>query len=188
VIVLDYTIEKRELQLMQQVYTTLMALTKKLDRQEIKNLGGLTVRQCIVILAIKHCEKDGASLSSIAKRLGTTKQNVDQMLAVLEKKGYVQRSVNDNDRRTVSIKVTESGEKAMLECVEKSSSFLMDVFDGMSDGEMETLLRLSHKLHSFDGDEYSEYVSDLVRILAGEYSDMVTSILEECRRRRRKSA
>ena len=183
---MDYAQEKKELLIMRQNYTTLMSLIKKLDKLEKESFGGLTLRQCIAILAILHA-KDETSVVSIAKKLGTTKQNVDQMVAVLEKKGYVERAVSEINKRKVSMQVTDSGEKAMQMCVGKSASLMMDIFSGLSEGEMETLLQFSRKLYSYDGEEYTDYFDDIVQILECEYSDLVISILEECKRRKERS-
>ena len=184
---MDYAKEKKELLLMRQIYTTLMSLTKKLDKLEKESFDGLTLRQCIAILAILHA-KDETSMVSIAKKLGTTKQNVDQMVAVLEKKGYVERTVNEINKRMVNMKVTDSGERAMQVCVGKSASLMMDIFNGLSESEMEMMLQFSRKLYSYDGEEYTDYFDDIIRILDGEYSDLVISILEECKRRKERSA
>ena len=182
---MDYTKEKSELLKIQQIYATLTSLTKKLDKLEKNSFDGLTLRQCLVILAIRHSAKGEMSMSCIAKKLGTTKQNVNQMVSVLEKKGYVKRTICKNNKRSVQIIITETGMNAMLSCVETSASVIADIFSGLSGIEMELLLQLSRKLHCYDGKDYIGYINDIIQILESDYPDLLENILEEYKRKRK---
>jgi DNA-binding MarR family transcriptional regulator len=52
------------------------------------------------------------NISELAKRLGVTKGAVSQTAIRLEKKGYFERIIAENDRRNVSIRLTTRGEEA----------------------------------------------------------------------------
>jgi len=171
--------EKKELFLMQKVYTTLMSLSKKLDKEEYKHCSCLTARQYITMLAIRLSPLGESTMLNIAKKLGTTKQNINQLIPVLEKKGYIARYTYDKRKRPVNIEITESGEKAIREYTGVSSKVLLEIFNRFSEEEMDILLHLLQKLHSYDGEEYGGFADEAIQLFEGEYADLLTKILEE---------
>ena len=72
--------------LMEQVYATLFSLSNKLQVLGDRYLGKLTSRQLMAMMAIVHLPEGGATLNGIAGKLGTTKQNVRQLVNSIEKK------------------------------------------------------------------------------------------------------
>jgi DNA-binding MarR family transcriptional regulator len=180
----DYSKELQELFLMQQAYATLMSASNKLEKQADKYFKKLTARQYMAILAILHLPQEETTVKNIAKKLGTTKQNANQLLTTIEKKGYIAISSSDIDKRAVNIKVTESGLQAMVESAESGTVFMADIFHGFNEKELETLWQLLMKLHCFDGEEFSGFEDDAGQRIEGDYSDLQTRALEEFRRRR----
>ena len=141
---------------MQQIYSTIISLTRKLDKHIINSDSGLTARQYMAILAIQQSPNGESTMINIAQKLDTTKQNINQIIPALERKGYVKRSASAYNRRSVSVKVTEAGQNAMRAYSGTGSSVMKEIFKSISDSEMETLLRLLKKLHNYDGEESPE--------------------------------
>ena len=56
-------------------------------------------------------DPDGTRLTTLAERLGITKQSVSQIVSDLEKNGYVQRLEDPTDRRASLVRFTERGWK-----------------------------------------------------------------------------
>ncbi|WP_338032609.1 MarR family winged helix-turn-helix transcriptional regulator [Clostridium manihotivorum] len=148
VILLDIT---KELFLMQQAYATLFSLTNKIQIVGDKRLEGLTSRQFMAIVALAHLEEDERTINNIARKLGTTKQSVKQLLDIMEKKGYIETVPSTKDKRAVNVKVTEEGGKVIIKCSELGVYLLTDLFKDFSSSEIETLWTLLKKLYSFDG-------------------------------------
>jgi DNA-binding MarR family transcriptional regulator len=143
----------REVFLMQQTYATLFSLANKLQVRGDQYMKRLTSRQFMAMLAIIHLSEDSVSLNNIARMLGTTKQNVKQLITIIEKKGYVITVPNQQDRRAVNIKITESGRQVMIESNEMGMKFFADLFNEFTIEEMEVLWSLLKKLYRFDGQE-----------------------------------
>jgi len=139
--------ENRKLILMQEIYETIKSLSQKLDKEDDKYFKSLTTRQYMVIQSILHSPNGETTMIELAKKLDTTKQNINKLIPILEKKGYAKRSACENNKRAVNIKVTDSGVLAMKEHAIINASFLADIFNGLSEDEMESLLRLLKKLH-----------------------------------------
>ena len=161
---------KKEMLLMQQIYATLMALAKKLDRQDNGYFRGLTARQYMVLRAVRHAQQDKTTMVDIANRLGTAKQNFTQLISILEKKGYVTRAARENNRRTVSVDVTELGLSAMLEYAGTGTSVMTDIFNDFTQKEMKTLWHLLKKLYRYDGVDYPSSEADTIQLFESEYS------------------
>jgi DNA-binding MarR family transcriptional regulator len=143
----------RELFLMNQIYGTLFSLTNKVQIQGDRNIEKLTSRQFMTMIAIIHLSEDETTINNIARKLGTTKQSVKQLITAIENKGYVVTLPSKIDKRALNIRITELGKKVMKECGIKSMNFMCDLFKDFSIEEMEILWILLKKLYSFDGEE-----------------------------------
>jgi DNA-binding MarR family transcriptional regulator len=58
---------------------------------------------------LAQLDPDGTRLTTLAQRLGITKQSVGQLVGDLETSGYVQRLEDPNDRRASLVRFTERG-------------------------------------------------------------------------------
>jgi DNA-binding MarR family transcriptional regulator len=152
----------RETFLRQQTYATLFSLANKLQIQGDKYLESLTSRQFMAMIAIAHLEEDETTLNNIARKLGTTKQSVKQLITIIEKKGYIVIAPSQKDKRAVNIKITESGKQAMLDCGERGMKFFSDLFKDFTVEEMEILWGLLKKLYRFDGEEQDGFEDEAV--------------------------
>ena len=183
---MDFSKELRELFLMEQTYATLFSIVNKLQIEGDKHFEYLTSRQFMTIMAILHLPEDETTLNNIAKKLGTSKQNVNILITTIEKKGYIVTTPSFRDKRAINVKITESGKKVMLECNEKGIVFLADVFSDFTSEEMETLWSLLKKLYRFNGeaqDGFEENISETVEV----QNDYQIRVLKEFSRRRNRS-
>lgn len=174
----------RDLFLMQQTYATLMAVANKLEMQDDKYFKSLTSRQYMTMLAVFHLPQDETTITNIAKKLGTTKQNTNQLIAAIERKGYIFTFPSERDGRAINVKVTESGIKTMLASAEIGVTFMADVFERFTSDELETLWNLLKKLYQFDGEEQSGFEEDANNRLEEDHSETQKRVLEEFRKRR----
>lgn len=147
----------RKLFLMQQTYATLFSLTNKLQVQGDQYLERLTARQLMALLAITHLEEGERTLNHIARKLGTTKQSVKQLITLMEKKGYVVTDAHPRDKRAVNLRLTNSGRQVLLTEGERGMKFFADLFKEFTLEEMEDLWSLLKKLYRFDGEEQSGF-------------------------------
>ncbi|MEJ2598310.1 MAG: MarR family transcriptional regulator [Anaerolineales bacterium] len=166
----------REIFLMQQTYATLFSLANKLQVQGDQHMKGLTSRQLMAMLAIVHLPRNEASLNNIARKLGTTKQSVKQLITLIEKKGYVVVVPSQRDKRAVNVEITESGKQIMLEDGLSGIRFFADLFKDFNIEEMETLWSLLKKLYRFDGEELDGFEEEIVveQYIPGGFQDETT--------------
>ncbi|MFL0249383.1 MarR family winged helix-turn-helix transcriptional regulator [Clostridium neuense] len=151
----------REIFLTQQIYATIFSLTNKMQAKEAKYLHKLTSRQIMAIIAIYHLRNEEPTLNNIAKKLGTTKQSVKQIITILEKKGYVVTTPSKSDKRAVNVTVTEEGQQAITEAGKESICFFAEFSRTLTKEEMEILWILLKKLYRFDGEEMDGFEEDI---------------------------
>ena len=147
---MEYT---QKMFLWQQTYATLFSVSNKLQVTSDKFLGLLTSRQLMTMIAIAHLPKEEASLNRIARKMGTTKQNVKQLVSAMEAKGYVSVVPSKTDKRAYSVEMTEKGRAVFTECYNRGMLFFKEAFNGFSVNELEALWELLKKLYRFDGEE-----------------------------------
>lgn len=90
----------------------------------------------MVVLTIAHLPEDQTTFNNIAKKLGTTKQNVKQIVTTMKNKGYVDITPSPNDKRAVNITITERGKQVSFEAAKKGIYFLTDLFKDFSTSEL----------------------------------------------------
>lgn len=150
----------REIFLMEQTYATLFSLANKLQVRGDEYLGNLTSRQYMTMVAIAHLSEGKTTLNNIARKLGSTKQNVKQIVTVMQKKGYVDVIPNTEDRRAVNVIITEIGKQVVYQVSKKGIFFMAQLFKDFSTEELETFWGMLKKLYRFDGEEQDGFEED----------------------------
>ena len=95
-------------------------------------VNGLRVSELFTLFSIKQLINDPNSSSKvtcISKMLNVAPPMVTQQVTSLEQKGYVERSANKDDRRSVEIILTEKGEQV----VEAAKNEYYKCFEGLVD-------------------------------------------------------
>ncbi len=81
-------------------------------------------------------------LSDIRKYLAVSKSAISQMLAALEKKGYISRTVNPENRRNLIVTLTPLGKITLNEIDTVYHSRFEQVVKGMGEQNIKEMIRL----------------------------------------------
>ncbi|MDF2888967.1 MAG: transcriptional regulator [Lacrimispora sp.] len=183
---MDYDKEFNLLYLMEQVYSSLISVSNKLQATGDKYSVPLTSRQYMTALAILHLPEDETTINHIAGKLGATKQNITQLVNSLCKKGFAEIIPSPKDKRAVNVHLTESGFKALTACgVSVSIDFMADTFKYFEQEELEILWKLLKKLYRFDGVEL-DGLEENVKVPNAFNDEEVTVAIERFSDRRNK--
>lgn len=87
------------------------------------------------------------SMSEIAQRRDVTQSAVTQMVARLERKGYLFRTKDTEDKRVTLLSLTEKGKRLCQEHLAYDKSRYQVVSEGLKDFSDEELERLIHYEH-----------------------------------------
>ena len=83
--------------------------------QGLQYASGLNPAQWVALRFIARANRFSRSPGAIACYLGATRGTVSQTLIALESKGYIARSRCPNDRRAVTIELTDAGRALIAE-------------------------------------------------------------------------
>jgi DNA-binding MarR family transcriptional regulator len=75
------------------------------------------------------------SSADLARRVGITPQSMSEVIALLERKGHVTRTVRDDNRRIADVGLTVSGESLLRQAEERVDIFERDLLKSLSPHE-----------------------------------------------------
>ena len=104
---------------------------------EIKEISW---KQFFAIICINMC-KNPPSIKEIAEIMGSSHQNVKQILLKLEKKGFIDIIPDERDRRKQRVVVTEYCREFCEKNDEKSIVFMKKLFAGISEEQLQTTIK-----------------------------------------------
>jgi DNA-binding MarR family transcriptional regulator len=99
----------------------------------------LTPEQCGVLVRLR--ELQGINQSQLGKRLLKDRHSINRILNLLEKHGYIERRVDETDRRIYRIFLTESGGCVSEELMPLLSDHLEHMFAGLTEEDLLAMRR-----------------------------------------------
>lgn len=130
------------------------SLVKKIYRnysaELLKNLqqrGFTDLRPSFLEVLLFVCEHDGPSIKDIGVGCGLKKQTMTSHLNELEKRGYIERRNNPQDKREQNIFLTEYGLKFKLnlfECINELEKKYTDLIGDLELNRVEMILKNFH--------------------------------------------
>lgn len=95
-------------------------------------IGEISWKQFFTIICINLC-KETPTIKELAEIVGSSHQNVKQILLKLEKKGFVRITVDAEDRRKQRVELTEKCIRFCNDNEEKSNRVMKMMFRGISE-------------------------------------------------------
>ncbi len=110
-------------------------------------------KQFFAIICINMC-KEAPTLKELSDMLGSSHQNVKQILLKLEKKNFIRFQDDETDKRKQRIMLTDHCREFCEKNDEMSKSIMEKMFDGITEEEIattiKTIIRIEKKLSGFD--------------------------------------
>lgn len=104
----------------------------------------LTDKQHIVLNFIE--QKGGSSPIQIAQQIGITQSAVSQLLNTLEKKEWIRRSINPNNRRELHVELSDKAKTYLENMREVELAIIEKYYSALSFDEISTLTSIYEKL------------------------------------------
>lgn len=112
----------------------------------------ITWKQFFAIICINLC-KESPTLNDLSEVMGSSHQNVKQILLKLESKGFVAMMTDENDKRKQRFIVTDKCREFMQENDNQnrnSEKIIMSIFEGVDDMSLkvtiETIIKMERNL------------------------------------------
>lgn len=124
-----------------------------------KFIGEISWKQFFAIICINLC-KESPTIKELARIMGSSHQNVKQILLKLEKKGFVDVLEDTNDRRKQRVVLTEKCIKFCVENDENSSKAVGSIFNGISQEQLlitvQTIMKMEDNLKGIANENSSD--------------------------------
>lgn len=104
-----------------------------------KSMKEISWKQFFAVICIGMC-KEKPTLKELAEIMGSSHQNVKQILIKLEKKGFVRIVADEKDKRKQRIELTEYCENFCNKNDEASISIMNKMFEGISQEQIQTTI------------------------------------------------
>ena len=113
----------------------LSAFDNRFQAMADKVMEEISWKQFFAIICINLC-KESPTIKELSEIMGSSHQNVKQILLKLEKKGFVDISVDKDDKRKQRVILTEKCIEFCNSNDENSSMAVKYIFDGISEKEL----------------------------------------------------
>ena len=97
-------------------------------------------KQFFAIICISMC-KEAPTINELSEILGSSHQNVKQILLKLESKGFIKFQEDKDDKRKQRIAVTKKCLKFCEKNNETSSQIMQKMFEGISEKDIQTTIK-----------------------------------------------
>lgn len=97
-------------------------------------------KQFFAIICINLC-KDKPTVKELAEIMGSSHQNVKQILLKLEKKGFVSIAVDENDKRKQRIELTAYCRDFCAQNDEMTTNIMKKMFAGVSEEQLQVTIQ-----------------------------------------------
>lgn len=104
------------------------------------NIKEISWKQFFAIICIDMC-KSSPTVKELAEIMGSSHQNVKQMLLKLEKKGFVTIAVDVKNRRKQRIELTEYCREFCARNDEASTIIIKKMFEGISEQQLQETIQ-----------------------------------------------
>lgn len=123
-----------------------MTQTMNADMAERIRARGFSDFQPSFTALLANLDTEGTRVGAIARRMGTTRQAVSQLLQAIEARGYVERIADADDKRAVIARHTPSGRKLLTTAIEVMLSIENEYAEAIGGESLARLKRLMKKL------------------------------------------
>lgn len=129
----------------QAIFSSIFVLQNRMQTACEKLQTKISMKQWL-LLAMTECCPEPRTLTNIGNLMGCSRQNVKKLASALEKKGFVNLQLSNNN--SVHIELTEEVKRYAEEIGKRHLKALSLLFDDFSEQEIEQLFSLYTKLYA----------------------------------------
>lgn len=108
---------------------------------------------CIDVLSKKN--ECTVNISQISKKLLITPPSATEFVKNLINKGYLEKHINPNDKRSISISLTDNGQKLVDSLTQYFNSLFSGIIEKLGVEQSNLLIELLDKVNSYFDEWYS---------------------------------
>lgn len=122
-----------------ELFGTLFVLSNRLQTLGDQMDEQISTKQWLFLAVL--CKEPGmeSTLSQLAKKMGSSRQNVKKMAQILQQKGFLTLQKPEQDKRIVLVSPTKACFEHLQTREGKEAAFLQSFYQGFTDEELVTL-------------------------------------------------
>ena len=135
---------------MDELYTELFQTIHQFRKLNVASMmPDVSQSEFAIMNVIRDKSENGSvTISELAGRCKLHSSAVSRTLHGLEDRGYVERSIDKNDRRNICVELTEEGMQVIEECRQIMREYGKAVVDHLNEREMKRLIAYMNRLYS----------------------------------------
>lgn len=142
------------------IFALIFMLSNRLQTIGDSFFDEVSTKQWFVLLVLNMMQGYSPTLNELSEAVGSSHQNVKQLVLKLEQRGYVELSKDAEDARRLRIKATPKSEEFSIAYQEKSNEFMEELFSDFNDADLlvtrNVMLALKEKLEGMEKDYVRE--------------------------------
>ncbi len=107
---------------------------------------GITAKQWLMAIVVASAFKSPPSIQEVADALSTTHQNVKQIAASMERRGFMRLERDEKNRRIIRLKITERCLGLFKKRDEEDIKAILRIFENLTDEEVNALFNIIAKI------------------------------------------
>ena len=128
------------------IFAYIFLLANKLQTTMDQSIDEITSKQWFLLAALSYF-KEPPSLKELASSIGSSHQNIRQMVNKLEERGFVSTSRDSADKRTIRISLTKKVNEWQEKNEEMQVEFLKSFYSGISNEDLTIVSKSMEKLY-----------------------------------------
>jgi DNA-binding MarR family transcriptional regulator len=121
---------------------------------------GITAKQWLMAIVVASGFKSPPSIQEVADALSTTHQNVKQIAASMERRGFMRLERDEKNRRIIRLKVTDRCLALFKKREEEDTRAILRLFENLTNEEISTLFGIIAKIDRQAGILYGHAKND----------------------------
>ena len=129
-------------------FTALVEISRLANTlQNVMDMGmdDITSRQWLPLMILGRCETP-PNLNQLAEKCGITRQSAKQLVDKLVEKDLVKLEKAENDKRNISIVITEKGRMWGINNLDRNVQFVQKLYADISPEDIKTFAEVQQKL------------------------------------------
>ena len=102
----------------------------------------ITCKQFFALICLSLFQDNDPTINELSEVMGSSHQNVKQIISKLENKGFVKVYKDELDKRKQRVCITEKLKNLELKYNEKEKEFMNQLYEGISIHDVETTIRV----------------------------------------------
>jgi len=142
------------------IFALIFQLSNHLQTIGDSFFGEVSSKQWFVLLTLSIMKGYSPTLNELSETVGSSHQNVKQLVLKLEQRGYVEVKKDEVDARRLRIKLTPKSLEFHNSYQEKSNEFMTKLFDGLKTADLAATKKVMSALRDVLERMGKDYVSE----------------------------